>query len=98
MSDRFRVTMAQMNPTVGDIAGNIAKTRDAWEVAREAGSDLVVMPELFATGYQPQDLIRRRAFIAEAASQVRGEQWRAVQVRCGTMQVRSRRAADASRA
>lgn len=70
MSETFRATLAQLNPTVGDIAGNIAKTREAWEAARAAGSDLLVMPELFATGYQPQDLIRRRAFIAEAGEAV----------------------------
>ncbi|MEL7343719.1 MAG: NAD+ synthase [Pseudomonadota bacterium] len=70
MSKRFRVTMAQLNPSVGDIAGNIAKARDAWEAGRAANADLVVLPELFAIGYQPQDLVRRRAFVAEAQAAV----------------------------
>ncbi len=70
MSERFRITMAQLNPTVGDIAGNIEKARAAWIAGRDAASDLVVLPELFAIGYQPQDLVRRRAFVAEAEAAV----------------------------
>ncbi|MGR3492735.1 MAG: NAD+ synthase [Shimia sp.] len=69
MAKRFRITLAQLNPTVGDIAGNLAQARAAWEAGREAGADLVMLPEMFLTGYQTQDLIRRRSFheAAEAA-------------------------------
>lgn len=65
MTDRFRVTLAQLDPTVGAIAANADKARAAWAAAREAGADLVMLPEMFLPGYQAQDLIRRPAFIAE---------------------------------
>jgi len=64
MTDRFRVTMAQMNPTVGDVAGNAAKARAAWEAGRDAGADLVMLPEMFIAGYQTQDLVQKPAFVA----------------------------------
>ena len=62
MSDRFRITLGQMNPTVGDLAGNAALAREAWEAGRDAGADLVALPEMFITGYNAQDLVMRRAF------------------------------------
>jgi NAD+ synthase len=66
MGDRFRITLAQLNPTLGDFAGNAAKARAAWEEGRAAGADLVALPEMFITGYQPQDLVRKPAFTADA--------------------------------
>ncbi len=62
MTDRFRLTLAQVNPTVGDLAGNAALARDAWEQGRDAGADLVAMPEMFITGYNAQDLVMKPAF------------------------------------
>ena len=62
MSDRFRITLAQLNPTVGDILGNAEQARGAWEAGKEAGADLVAMPELFLSGYNPQDLAAKPAF------------------------------------
>ncbi|AWI82414.1 NAD+ synthase [Alloyangia pacifica] len=62
MGDRFRLTLAQLNPTVGDLAGNAAKAKDAWEKGREAGAQLVALPELFIAGYNPQDLPMKHAF------------------------------------
>ena len=62
MADRFRITLGQMNPTVGDLAGNTALARQAWEAGREAGADLVALPEMFITGYNAQDLVMKRAF------------------------------------
>ena len=62
MSDRFRITLAQLNPTVGDIEGNAAKARAAWEQGREAGSDMVALPEMFITGYNTQDLVMKPIF------------------------------------
>nr|WP_320133464.1 NAD+ synthase [uncultured Holophaga sp.] len=61
----LRITTAQINPTVGDIPGNIALMVEAARSAREAGSDLVVFPELSLTGYYPGDLLREAAFLAE---------------------------------
>ena len=62
MADRFRITLGQLNPTVGDLAGNAALAREAWEAGRVAGADLVALPEMFITGYNAQDLVRRHAF------------------------------------
>ena len=62
MADRFRITLGQMNPTVGDLAGNAALAREAWEAGRAAGADLVALPEMFITGYNAQDLVMKRAF------------------------------------
>jgi NAD+ synthase len=66
MTKTFRLTLAQLNPTVGDLAGNAALARDAWAQGRDAGADLVVLPEMFLTGYQTQDLVRKPAFVADA--------------------------------
>ncbi|WP_439154545.1 NAD+ synthase [Yoonia sp.] len=71
MTKSFRLTMAQLNPTVGDISGNAALARDAWEQARAARADMVAFPEMFLTGYQTQDLVRRPAFVADAMRRLR---------------------------
>ncbi|MGH1577802.1 NAD+ synthase [Planktotalea sp.] len=60
-SDRFRITLGQLNPSVGDIAGNAAKARAAWEAGRDAGADLVALPEMFILGYNAQDLVMKPA-------------------------------------
>ncbi len=70
MADRFRVTLAQLNPTVGDLAGNAAKARAAWEEGRRAGADLVALPEMFITGYNTQDLVMKPAFHRAAMAEV----------------------------
>ncbi|WP_439526236.1 NAD+ synthase [Roseovarius mucosus] len=62
MADRFRLTLAQLNPTVGDLAGNARLARDAWDKGRAAGADLVALPEMFITGYNTQDLVQKPAF------------------------------------
>jgi NAD+ synthase len=46
----FRITLAQLNPTVGDVAGNAAKARAAREKAQADGADLLLLPELFIGG------------------------------------------------
>jgi NAD+ synthase len=68
MSDRFRLTIAQADPTVGAIATNAAKARAAWAAGRAAGADMVALPEMFLTGYQTRDLVLKRAFLADAAA------------------------------
>ncbi len=70
MADRFRITLAQLNPTVGDIEGNAAKALAVWEQAREAGADLVAFPEMFITGYNTQDLILKPVFHRAAMAAV----------------------------
>jgi NAD+ synthase len=62
MTDRFRITLAQLNPVVGDIAGNAARAREAWEKGKAAEADLVALPEMFVTGYNTQDLIEKPIF------------------------------------
>src|SRR5882757_4780178 len=59
---QFTITLAQLNPTVGDVAGNAAKARAARAQARIDGADLVVFPELFIAGYPPEDLVLKPAF------------------------------------
>src|SRR4030081_3553779 len=59
---QFLITLAQLNPTVGDVAGNAAKARAARVQARADGADLIVFPELFMSGYPPEDLVLKPAF------------------------------------
>lgn len=60
----FAVTLAQLNPTMGDIEGNAAKVRAARLQAIADGADLVLFPELFIAGYPPEDLVQKPAFQA----------------------------------
>ena len=71
MSDRFRITLAQLNPVVGDLKGNAAKAREVWKQGRDAGADLVAFTEMFITGYNAQDLVMKPAFHAAAIEEVR---------------------------
>jgi NAD+ synthase len=66
----FAITLAQMNPTVGDVAGNAAKARVARAKAKDDGADLVVLSELFIAGYQPEDLVLKPAFQAACRAAV----------------------------
>ncbi|HVF19466.1 MAG TPA: NAD+ synthase [Mycobacteriales bacterium] len=61
----LRVALAQVNPTVGDIAGNLALCRDQIAKASGAGADLVVLPEMVLTGYPIEDLVYRRAVLED---------------------------------
>ena len=76
---RIRVGLAQINPTVGAIEANARLVLDWMERARAAGCDLVAFPELALTGYPPEDLLFKTAFIeanlralADVARQSRG--------------------------
>ena len=62
MSDKFKITLAQLNPTVGDLNGNADKAFAAWEKSKQSGADLVALPEMFITGYNAQDLISKYSF------------------------------------
>ena len=70
MSDEFKISLAQLNATVGDLSGNTQKVMEAWEIARDQRSDLIAFPELFITGYNPQDLILKTAFQKAATSSI----------------------------
>ena len=63
MSRTFRLALAQINPTVGDIPGNTAKIIEYTDRARQAGADLVAFPELAITGYPPEDLLFKPSFL-----------------------------------
>lgn len=62
--DVLRIAVAQLNPTVGDISGNLAKAREARADAARQGADLVLFTELFLAGYPPEDLVLKPAFLA----------------------------------
>ena len=62
---RLRVGLAQINMTVGDIAGNAARILQIIDEARDRDADLVAFPELALTGYPPEDLVLRRDFVEE---------------------------------
>ncbi|KAB2951116.1 MAG: NAD+ synthase [Rhizobiaceae bacterium] len=62
--DTLRIAVAQLNPTVGDIAGNLAKAREARADAARHGAELVLFTELFLAGYPPEDLVLKPAFLA----------------------------------
>ena len=73
MLRKFRLALAQINPTVGDITGNTARILEYLERAREAQADLVAFPELAITGYPPEDLLFKPSFLqanVEAMQQV----------------------------
>ena len=70
MPQTFRLTLAQLNPTVGAIAANIALALDAWQQGRAAGAQMVALTEMFVTGYQTQDLILKPAFVAAAEAAI----------------------------
>lgn len=60
--ETLRIAFAQLNPTVGDVSGNLAKAREAHAEAARAGADVLVFPELFLSGYPPEDLVLKEAF------------------------------------
>jgi NAD+ synthase (glutamine-hydrolysing) len=66
----MRFALAQVNPTVGDIDGNLVLALEAAREAAEAGADLVVLPELVITGYPPEDLLAKSHFIERAMAAV----------------------------
>ena len=68
----MRITMAQLNPVVGDLSGNASTIASTYEAAAKAGSDLVVFSELFLTGYPPWDLLERPWFIDKAGAAIQG--------------------------
>ena len=67
------IAIGQLNPTMGDVAGNVEMARAAWSEAKARGADLLVLSELFILGYSPEDLVRKPAVqvaCREAAEQL----------------------------
>ena len=62
----LRVAIGQVNPTVGDLAGNVELVRRVVAEAEAAGAAVAVLPELAVTGYPPEDLLLKPGFVAEA--------------------------------
>ena len=69
-SDRLAIAVAQLNPTMGDVAGNADKARRARAQAARDGADLVAFPELFISGYPPEDLVLKPALQAACRAKV----------------------------
>ena len=63
MTDRLTIALAQLNPTVGAVSANLAKARAALEEAKAKSADLILYPELFLSGYPPEDLVLRPSFV-----------------------------------
>jgi NAD+ synthase len=69
-TDRLAIAIGQLNPIVGDIAGNVDKARRARTEAARAGADLLALPELFLSGYPPEDLVLKPAFQAACRAKI----------------------------
>ncbi|MCL4116477.1 UNVERIFIED_CONTAM: hypothetical protein GTU68_046054 [Idotea baltica] len=70
MDNKFRLTLAQLNPTVGDLAQNMAKALEAQAIGAQNNADFVVLPEMFICGYQVQDLALKHAFVRDCMAHV----------------------------
>ena len=66
----MRIALAQVNPTVGDLAGNTRLVIDWIERARAAEADIVCFPELIITGYPPEDLVLKPSFVRDNLAQL----------------------------
>jgi len=64
--DHLRIALAQLNPKVGDLAGNLQLAREALAKADAARADILMLSELFLTGYFPEDLFFRTRFVVDA--------------------------------
>jgi NAD+ synthase (glutamine-hydrolysing) len=77
---KLRIALVQINPTVGDLAGNAALVRENFKTAHDAGAHIVVFPEMVLTGYPVEDLALRPSFqlasqaaLAQLAGELNGE-------------------------
>ena len=70
MTDRLRIALAQCNPIMGDIAGNLAMARKMRAEAAKAGADIILFSELFITAYPPEDLVLKPALQDDAMEAV----------------------------
>ena len=69
-TDILRIAIAQLNPVVGDVSGNLEKARNARKDAARQKADLVLFTELFISGYPPEDLVLKPAFVEDCMAAV----------------------------
>ena len=67
----MKIALGQINPTVGDLSGNIARMVDFSRQASDAAADLIVFPELSLTGYPPRDLVEKPSFLVGSEDALR---------------------------
>jgi NAD+ synthase (glutamine-hydrolysing) len=67
----LRIALAQVNPTVGDLAGNAATVREWSRAAADSGAQIVAFPEMMLTGYPVEDLVFRKSFVAASTAALR---------------------------
>ncbi len=70
MTSTLKIAFAQLNPTLGDIVGNLAMARKARAEAAAQGADIILFSELFIVGYPPEDLVLKPALQADARAAV----------------------------
>jgi NAD+ synthase (glutamine-hydrolysing) len=66
----MKITLAQLNPTIGDIQGNLAMVEKTLSECSKDSPDLVIFPELFLVGYPPRDLLERPSFIGRTQAAI----------------------------
>jgi NAD+ synthase (glutamine-hydrolysing) len=86
----MKITLAQLNPTIGDFSGNLQKIDTLYKKAHRDRSDLIVLSELYLTGYPPRDLLNRKDFIQDAQNALDeikkiSERHPATAILCGTI-------------
>jgi predicted amidohydrolase len=64
----MKIALAQLNPTVGDLNGNLEKLKLNFAEIGLAGADLMILPELFLCGYPPRDLLDHSSFVNQCES------------------------------
>jgi predicted amidohydrolase len=69
-ADRLAIAVAQLNPIVGDVSGNLERARIARAEAARDGAEIVAFSELFIAGYPPEDLVLKPAFQAACRAAV----------------------------
>jgi len=68
---KIRIALAQVNPTVGDLPGNIKKAKSAILSAMRSGAEIVAFPELMICGYPPEDLLLKESFLSDCENSLR---------------------------
>lgn len=79
----LRVAICQVNPTVGDLDGNVSLALAALAEAEDAGADVAVLPEMMITGYPPEDLVLKPGFVADCRASL--EKFAAQTRRCAVV-------------